>query len=109
MNGIAVIKIFLQPNANVNARDCAGSGHVANVAEELAAGHDAAAGGHLQRIDCAHYSTRLSGQGLSEQQLFDIGQNFVRPQLVTVAGNGHPVFLRRQTAPGAWWISIRRH
>jgi multidrug efflux pump subunit AcrB len=28
----------------------------------------------------------LSGKGLSEQQLNDIGQNFLRPQLVTVPG-----------------------
>src|SRR5260370_4460404 len=28
----------------------------------------------------------LSGSGLSEQQLNDVGQNFLRPQLVTVPG-----------------------
>ena len=32
----------------------------------------------------------LSGQGLSEQQLFDLGVNFIRPQLATVQGAAIP-------------------
>jgi multidrug efflux pump subunit AcrB len=32
----------------------------------------------------------LSGQGLSEQQLYDFASNFIRPQLVTVAGAAIP-------------------
>ena len=42
----------------------------------------------------------LSGKGLAEQQLFDLGVNFLRPQLVTIRGRGHPVPVRRQAAPG---------
>src|SRR5262249_11830567 len=32
----------------------------------------------------------LSGQGLSEQQLNDLGQNFIRTQLVTIPGTAIP-------------------
>ena len=32
----------------------------------------------------------LSGQGLSEQQLYDLGMNFIRTQLVTVPGAALP-------------------
>src|SRR5262249_57438694 len=32
----------------------------------------------------------LSGQGLAEQQLFDLGVNFLRPQLVTIPGVAIP-------------------
>jgi multidrug efflux pump subunit AcrB len=32
----------------------------------------------------------LSGRGLSEQQLFDLGVNFIRPQLATVSGAAIP-------------------
>ena len=32
----------------------------------------------------------LAGQGMSEQQLFDVGVNMVRPQLVTVQGVAIP-------------------
>ena len=32
----------------------------------------------------------LSGQGLSEQELNDLGQNFLRPQLITIEGAAIP-------------------
>ncbi len=32
----------------------------------------------------------LSGEGLAEQQLFDLGVNFLRPQLVTIRGVAIP-------------------
>lgn len=34
---------------------------------------------------------RLGGTGLSQQQLFDLGQNFIRPQLATVQGAAVPL------------------
>ena len=43
----------------------------------------------------------LSGSGLSEQTLADLGLNVVRTPLVTRAGRRDPVPLRRQDAPGA--------
>ena len=33
----------------------------------------------------------LSGQGLSEQQLNDLGLNFIRPQLATIQGASVPI------------------
>ena len=41
----------------------------------------------------------LSGETLSEQQLFDLGANFLRTQLATVPGRRRPVAVRRQAAP----------
>ena len=38
----------------------------------------------------------LSGKGLTEQNLADLGLNFVRTRLVTVQGAGIPVPLRRK-------------
>ncbi len=32
----------------------------------------------------------MSGRGISEQQLYDLGANFIRPQLVTVPGTAIP-------------------
>ena len=40
----------------------------------------------------------LSGEGLSEQQLYDYGTNFIRTQLGHRAGSVHPAALRRQAA-----------
>src|SRR5258706_4384149 len=51
----------------------------------------------------------LSGNGLTEQQLNDLGQNFLRPQLVTVpgavipflyGGKEHPVMIRFDSGVG---------
>jgi len=42
----------------------------------------------------------LSGKGLSEQQLNDLGQNFLRPQLVHRSRRGYSLPLRWKTAPG---------
>ena len=40
----------------------------------------------------------LSSKTLPEQQLFDLGQNFLRTQLTTVQGAAHSISLRRQAA-----------
>src|SRR6267143_549455 len=43
------------------------------------------------RLDTATAQiTAISGQGLAEQQLFDLGVNFLRPQLVTIPGVAIP-------------------
>ena len=43
----------------------------------------------------------LSGKGLTEQNLFDLGVNFSPHAAGHRAGRGHPVSLRRQAAPDA--------
>ena len=43
----------------------------------------------------------LSGQKLSEQQLFDYGTNFIRTRLVTIPGAAIPFPVRRQAAASA--------
>src|ERR1700724_412260 len=91
LNGVSVIKVFLQPQANVD-------GAIA----EVAAGAEAP----LKQLPTGitppliiRYSAStvpilqlgLSGQGLSEQQLNDFGTNFIRPQLSTVPGAAVPL------------------
>ena len=50
----------------------------------------------------------LSGKGLSEQQLYDLGVNFLRVQLATVQGASIPNRLRRQAARRSRSTSTRR-
>ena len=51
----------------------------------------------------------LSGKGLSEQQLFDLGVNFIRTQLATVQGASIPLPLsRREAAPDSGGSRSRR-
>jgi multidrug efflux pump subunit AcrB len=90
MNGIAVIKIFFQPHANLNTA----LAQVAAVAQTQL--KFLPPGTTPPNILSYNASTvpilqlALSGKGLSEQQLFDFGSNFIRTQLITVPGTSIP-------------------
>jgi multidrug efflux pump subunit AcrB len=88
--GIGIVKIFFQPGVNVavaNAQVTAISQVVVRqmppgITPPLILNYNAATVPILQLA--------LSGQGLSEQALFDLGVNTVRPPLVTVPGAAIP-------------------
>ena len=90
INGTAVVKIYLQPNASIdraNAQVTAISQTVlrqmpAGVLPPLVINYSASAVPVLQ--------LGLSGNNLSEPQLNDIATNFLRTQLVTVPGASVP-------------------
>src|SRR6266852_5332488 len=86
VNGQAIVKVYLQHGASLdtaNAQVTAGSQTILQFLPP----------GTLPPL-IINYSASivpilrlgLSGSGLSEQQLNDLGQNFLRPQLVTVPG-----------------------
>ena len=86
VNGQAIVKIYLQHGASLdtaNAQVTAGSQTILRflppgTLPPLIINYSASSVPILQ--------LGLSGNGLSEQQLNDLGQNFLRPQLVTVPG-----------------------
>src|SRR6202047_1238550 len=86
VNGQAIIKIYLQHGASLdtaNTQVTAGSQAILRLLPPgtlppLIINYSASSVPILQ--------LGLSGEGLSEQQLNDLGQNFLRPQLVTVPG-----------------------
>jgi multidrug efflux pump subunit AcrB len=86
VNGEAIVKIYLQPGASLdtaNAQVTAGSQAILRqlppgTLPPLIINYSASSVPILQ--------LGISGQGLSEQQLNDLSQNFLRPQLVTVPG-----------------------
>jgi multidrug efflux pump subunit AcrB len=88
--GQAIIKVFLQPNARLdtaNAQITAISqtvlrGYPPGTTPPLIINYSASSVPILQLA--------LSGEGLAEQQLFDLGVNFLRPQLVTIPGVAIP-------------------
>ena len=89
--GVSVVKIFFQPGVNVavaNAQVTAISQALlkqmpAGITPPLILNYNAATVPILQLA--------LSGKGLSEQNLFDLGMNTVRTPLVTVAGAAIPL------------------
>jgi multidrug efflux pump subunit AcrB len=88
--GIAVVKIFLQPTATV----ATGIAQVTSVSQailrQLPTGITPPLVLSYSATNVPVLRVGLSGQGLSEQQLGDLGLNFVRTQLITVPGVSVP-------------------
>jgi multidrug efflux pump subunit AcrB len=91
LNGVAVTKIFLQPQANVD-------GAIAQVTAEAQATLKQLPSGITPPLVIQYSASTvpilqlgLSGTGLSEQELNDLGTNFIRPQLATIRGAAVPL------------------
>src|ERR1700760_4898795 len=91
LNGVAVIKVYLQPQANVD-------GAIAEVDAEAQATMKQLPPGITPPLVIRYSASTvpilqlgLSGKGLSEQQLNDMGSNFVRPELATIPGAAVPL------------------
>src|SRR5262249_48775365 len=90
LRGISVVKVFLQPGAKIDLA-------VAQATAGWQARLRQAAGGPTPPLLISYNAAMvpsiqlaLSGRGLTEQQLFDLGVNFIRPQLATVSGAAIP-------------------
>jgi multidrug efflux pump subunit AcrB len=89
--GVAVIKIFFQPNATV---ETALAQVTALVQTQLRIMPPGTTPPSIVKYDVSSVPVLqmgLSGEGLSEQQLFDYGLNYVRTQLATVQGASVPL------------------
>jgi multidrug efflux pump subunit AcrB len=88
--GVAVVKVFLQPSANVER----GIAQITAVSQtqlrQLPAGTTPPLILAYSASSVPVLQLALSGQGLSEQQLNDYGLNFIRTQLITVEGASVP-------------------
>ena len=88
--GIGVVKIFFQPDVNINAAIAQVTAASQTVLKLLPAGITPPYVLSYNASSVPIYQIALSGKGLSEAQIFDLGQNFIRPQLATVAGAAIP-------------------
>jgi multidrug efflux pump subunit AcrB len=88
--GIAVVKVFLQPTANLQQ----GIAQITAVSQtqlkQLPAGSTPPLILAYSASSVPVLQLALSGQNLSEQQLNDYGLNFIRTQLITVPGASVP-------------------
>ena len=90
ISGISVIKIFFQPDANVAA---ALSQVTAMCQTQLRQFPPGATPPFILQYSASTVpilQMGLSGQGLSEQNLFDLGANFIRVQLADIEGAAIP-------------------
>jgi CzcA family heavy metal efflux pump len=90
MNGVAVVKIFFQPHANLYAGIAQVTAISQTQLKQLPPGTTPPLIISYNASTVPILQLALSGQGLSEQELNDLGQNFIRTQLVTVPGTAIP-------------------
>jgi CzcA family heavy metal efflux pump len=86
VNGQAIVKIFLQPGTNLATANAQVTAISQTVLRQLPPGTLPPLIINYSASSVPILQLGLSGQGLSEQELNDLGQNFLRPQLVNVPG-----------------------
>ena len=90
LNGIAVVKVFFQPNANINKAIAQITAISQTQLRQLPPGTTPPLVITYSASSVPIVQLALSAQKLSEQQLFDLGVNFIRTRLVTISGCAIP-------------------
>ena len=90
VNGQAIIKVYLQPGARLDTANAQITAISQTVLRQYPTGTTPPLIINYSASSVPILQLALSGQGLAEQQLFDLGVNFLRPQLVTIPGVAIP-------------------
>ena len=90
LNGIAVIKVFFHPNANISTAIAQIAAQSQTQLRQLPPGTTPPLIITYSASSVPILQIALSGKTLSEQQLNDLALNFIRTQLITVPGAGVP-------------------
>src|SRR5206468_4829395 len=90
LNGISVIKVFFQPGANIEKAIAQITAISQTQLRQLPPGTNPPFIITYSASSVPILQLGLSGQGLNEQQLNDLGVNFIRTQLATVQGAAIP-------------------
>src|SRR5580698_3684912 len=85
-SGVAIVKIYLHPEANLSIANAQVGAASEFMLRSLPPGTLPPEIINFSASSVPVLQLGLSGQGLSEQQLNDIAQNFVRTQMVTIPG-----------------------
>ncbi|HXC95178.1 MAG TPA: efflux RND transporter permease subunit [Edaphobacter sp.] len=84
--GQVIVKLYLQPGASIDTANAQVSAASQFILRQLPPGILPPQIINFSASTVPIIQLGLSGRGLSEQQLNDLGLNFIRPQLVTVQG-----------------------
>jgi CzcA family heavy metal efflux pump len=90
LNGISVVKIFFQPSVNVAQAVAQVTAIAQTSLKQYPQGTTPPLVIQYNASSVPILQLGMSGKGLTEQQLNDFGQNFVRTQLATVQGAAVP-------------------
>ncbi|MGA2982094.1 MAG: efflux RND transporter permease subunit, partial [Terriglobales bacterium] len=86
VNGQAIVKIYFQPGASLDTANAQVTAISQTILRQLPPGTLPPLIINYSASSVPILQLGISGEGLSEQQLNDLSQNFLRPQLVTVPG-----------------------
>jgi multidrug efflux pump subunit AcrB len=86
VNGQAFVRIYLQPGASLDTANAQVTAISQTILRQLPPGTLPPIVINYSASSVPILQLGISGQGLPEQQLNDLSQNFLRPQLVTVPG-----------------------
>ena len=90
VNGLVVVKLFLQPGASIDRANAQVTAVSQTILRQLPPGTLPPLIINYNASSVPVLQLALSGRGLSEQELYDLGINFLRAQLVTVPGAAVP-------------------
>src|SRR6202453_359810 len=85
-----IVKIFFHPTANIATANAQVTAISQTLLKQMPPGATPPLVVNYSASTVPIIQLALSGQGLTEQNLTDLGMNFVRPRLVTVQGAGIP-------------------
>ncbi|GLQ97866.1 efflux RND transporter permease subunit [Dyella mobilis] len=88
--GYGIVKIFFQPTVNIATANAQVAAVAQTMLRQLPPGTTPPLILNYNASTVPILQLALSGDGLSEQNLGDLGQNILRPQLVSVAGAAIP-------------------
>ena len=88
--GVGIVKIFFQPGTDIRTATAQVTSISQTVVRQMPPGTTPPLILNYNASTVPILQLALLGQGLSEQQLFDIGQNQIRPQLSTIPGLAMP-------------------
>jgi multidrug efflux pump subunit AcrB len=86
VNGFSVIKIFFHPHVNISQAVAQVTANAQTLLRIFPVGTTPPNVLQFNASNVPILQLALSGKGLSEQQLFDYGQNFIRTQLAQING-----------------------
>ncbi len=88
--GVGIVKIFFQPNVNIQTANAQVTAISQTIVRQMPAGTTPPLILNYSASTVPILQLALSGKGLTEQNLGDLGLNTVRTKLVTVAGASIP-------------------
>src|SRR5579863_5838054 len=90
LNGIAVVKVFFQPSADIDKALAQVTAISQTQLRQLPPGTTPPLVITYSASTVPILQLALSGKGMSEQQLFDLGTSFIRTRLITIPGCAIP-------------------